>query len=286
MKLQNAPGLLLVVGGTFLLLAVIVWIWQTYGPYRPEVPTEAFWMENTYMPTAPAVSQRPMPSTPRASSTAIPVSPIPPIVEKDPWLWDVIHFDSQSSPIEMYFDLPGGPVLVQPFTSYAYYPEILESGIFDPEKGNAIAWTDYKGRIGLWLHSGPAHTVTNLQVYLERDQQGNTRSYFIVEDVLDEIVGSRVVIRQSALLTFGRIAATVRVGPYGVQDLSKHVMDLMDYLGLDDIPEEALTLYFCGRQLAGEKRNPDLPHWQQARFIIVILPEGEPWELFANLPPG
>jgi len=73
--------------------------------------------------------------------------------------------------------------------------------------------------------------------------------------------------------------AAVRVSAEGVEELSRHTMELVPYLaqtypqsGFSDLSEDALLIYFCGRAALDERTDPDAGYWTQTRYVIALKP--------------
>ena len=92
--------------------------------------------------------------------------------------------------------------------------------------------------------------------------------------------GNQVSLEQQGQTYSGEVAAAVRVPAVGVEELSKHTMDLVPYLaqiypesGFADLDEDALLIYFCGRAALDELTDPNAGYWTQTRFVIAIEPK-------------
>lgn len=102
-----------------------------------------------------------------------------------------------------------------------------------------------------------------------------------IETRLNECLrGSQVSLDQQGQTYSGEVAAAVRVPAVGVEELSKHTMDLVPYLaqtypesGFADLDEDTLLIYFCGRAALDELTDPNAGYWTQTRFVIAIEPE-------------
>lgn len=207
--------------------------------------------------------------------------------ERNEFAFGEIDFSDPSQPIEMLITTNSQDKLLIPsFSSHAWSPEVDQKNVFDPENNTGVVWQDEGKRIGLWLHSGRAgklhegYTMWGVQTYIEESAQGNRRPYWETEKVLEEqIRGADILIKQGDKSTLARITAAVRIPPERVIDSTKHVMDMVPYLaknyqgkGFEELvnKDKVLLPKFCGRFLAGEKENPELPSYQQARFIFGI----------------
>ncbi|KKM97256.1 hypothetical protein LCGC14_1169800, partial [marine sediment metagenome] len=182
------------------------------------------------------------------------------------------------------FSFPDMDIILPQVDIYGWTPDVMSSGVFDISSGNAVAWEDENLRVGLWLHSGWNQTAKMLQQYLELNDARYRREVWTMDEFLEtNVIGSKVFIQQYDSFRNAKIVAAVRVPPEGVYAVASHVMDLATYLeetypghGFEKIIDrsDVLMIYFCGRQLTGEKAHPDLPTAQQSRFIIALVPEG------------
>lgn len=181
----------------------------------------------------------------------------------------------------------GEPTLISipPIQIAAWHPEVFEKGEFGIGKNLAVAW-EHLGYEGLWIHSGwdfwqEQSPATALQYYLETDALNQVQNLKTIQSRLDDCLrGSQVWVGQEQISLNGKVAAAVRVPPYAVEELSKHTMDLVPFLaqkypgaGFEDISEEALLLFFCGRAALDEPTNADADYWTQARYVIALMPE-------------
>jgi len=259
---RQALGRLLVAGGLLLLLAAAAQaanLRMARPAGGPEIPT-------------PTPSATPAPNrTPDPTRTAEP-GPTPTATPSE-WAFGQVDLANPER-LQLAFLLPGATIYTRAFEPQPYELGILAWDGFGPGSGKGIAWADWRARLGLWLHSGPDTTMTDLQAWLEADE----RAYILwpaeVNASLAAMVGSRAILRQGDRQQWARVAAAVRVKPLDVAETQDHVDDLLEHLGLGEIEPPVLMLYFCGRQLQGERVPPFTPHWQTARFVIVLQPEG------------
>jgi len=271
-------GILLILCGLVVLLGLGAYLWEGLGPKPPiPPPTIVGW------PLVIEVTMTPEP-IPDHQAVPTPFLPEPTPTLAIPWVFDGIDFNSPNE-ISILFELVDDDVyLLEPFTSHAWELDTWWEYTFALEGHHGIVWEDSNLRLGIWLHSGDGEVLFPLQEKIERDSKGWFRNYMDAQTYLQEhVYGARVVIRQSDVISVGRVKAVVRVGPQAVLAHQTHVMDLIEWLAkryddahFDDLVEESevLMIYSCGRLLNGEVKNPDLPYWQQARFIIAIMPEG------------
>jgi len=102
-----------------------------------------------------------------------------------------------------------------------------------------------------------------------------------IESRLKEcLYGNQVSLEQQEQTFGGQVVAAVRVPAVGVEELSKHTMDLVPYLaqaypqsGFADLNEDALLIFFCGRAALDERTDPEAGYWTQTRYVIAIEPQ-------------
>lgn len=196
--------------------------------------------------------------------------------------------DLNGKEIETLFQMNCIPDVVQlaPFLVIPYEPDIFTTSTFFQSLDFAIAW-EHLGYHGFWIHSGYSKSVGDLpayplQLYLENDQHGNKRNqrdFFL--HLENCFIGSVMFIRQNETVSLSRIVAAVRIPPDQVVESSVHVNDLVPYLaaqypgsGFEKMTPPGLLFNFCGRQLRGERHNPDLEYWSQSRIIFGAVPLG------------
>ncbi|MHC4799937.1 MAG: hypothetical protein ACYTF1_25150 [Planctomycetota bacterium] len=206
---------------------------------------------------------------------------------KDLELRDALVYDglplTDGVTTQFMFSFADRDIILPKVDVHGWTPEILSNGVFAPGTGNAVAFEDSGLRTGLWLHSGYGETAGMLQRYLELNKDGYRHEIWTVDEVLKtKIVGARVFIQQSDSMRNAKIVAAARVPPDGVIEIAAHVMDLVPYIienypdhGFEEIADrsDVLMLYFCGRVLTGEDAHPDLPSYQQSRFILAMVPD-------------
>ena len=166
------------------------------------------------------------------------------------------------------------------FYPWSYRKGIFESELFDPDEAGAVSWTDQQARIVLWVHSGPNHTVSVLQRFIELDDRGFIVSGATAEErIRQEIMGSPFEFIQNHTSFWTHMTAWARVPPGEVEELNEHVSDLPEYLreqypdqGWEGFNQDTLIIFFCGRQLTGDPKDPSRPYWQQTRYVLGLLP--------------
>lgn len=175
-------------------------------------------------------------------------------------------------------------VSIPPLEIIAWHPQVFESGEFGIGKNMAVAW-EHMGYEGLLIHSGwdfwqEQSPATQLQYFLETNALNEVQDLKTIEGKLQDCLrGSSVFVSQDGLRLQGNVAAAVRIPPQGVEELSKHTMDLVPFLrqaypgsGFEDIDENSLLLFFCGRAAVDEQNNSQADYWTQTRYIIALMP--------------
>jgi len=287
------PSIFWMIGGIFILIGVGLWAFQRYGPTPIPEPLDpdqliAFVGEQRQFPKATATLESTIanfdePTHGTADDHAYDVAQAlrrELYPEPDPFAYDGLLFKDQRI-TRMIFHLDNGGYVVPTFEIYRWTPGIFDTDIFDVGKGTAVAYTDDGGRLIVLVHSGLNQTMTVIQNYLELSESGYRENYEITDMRLKNLMlgGSEVYIAQGQDYQYSRIVAAVRVPPSDVEDVSLHIMDLVQHLGamypesgFAELGNDALVLYFCGRALAGEQTNPRLDHWTQARFVLGLVP--------------
>jgi hypothetical protein len=179
----------------------------------------------------------------------------------------------------------GVNISILPVEVTAWHPEVFEGEEFGIGKNVAVAW-EHLGYAGLWIHSGwdfwaERSPATDLQYFIETDALNEVQPLQRIETRLNECLrGSQVSLDQQGQTYSGEVAAAVRVPAVGVEELSKHTMDLVPYLaqtypesGFADLDEDTLLIYFCGRAALDELTDPNAGYWTQTRFVIAIEPK-------------
>ena len=197
-----------------------------------------------------------------------------------------IDFENNEQ-IGMSYFLAGDQVLVPYFEPIIWHPEVLSSGEFDPEKNTGVVYLDSGHRKVLNLHSGrrgpldeQGFSAYKLQIYLEEHPDIGVRRYpREVNEILQNILGSEVVLKQANNFTYSNIVAAARITPSLVNESKKNVYNINEWLaekfprtGFDEVlneEENVLVVKFCGRRLAGEEENPNEPTYRQSRFFIA-----------------
>ena len=274
--MRSVSAILWVVGAAFILVGTGFYVYDRWGP----VPR-----------TMPEIQSIAVPIIKEATATPVAVSTATPTVDElvsnfrrilatpDPFIWNDIRLLDRTR-ATMIFQVPGGGIRTEPFEIHRWFPEIMDSGIFDPGNGTAVSMQDDDNHYALWLHSGYRQTMTPIQNWIERDDSGRLVPAEDVDLRLDSMIGSDVYFEQEVgVLSFATIIAAVRIPPGDVDDTSVHVMDLIPYLaehypghGFAEVNGQVLYLYFCGRALPDESPNPKADKWTQARFVLVLVP--------------
>jgi len=283
--MRVTPAILFIAGGIIILAGVGLWVWQTFGPTPPPElepyagdPIPAFNIENEQLPNVRFDSEPDV--EPTATTTP----------KKVAWGMPDAEFTTNGLTFKegvesgMIFYVQDGRLTLPTVEIHQWEPGLVESDLFKPGEGTGIAYTEDFGNIVLWLHSGLGQTMSHLQRWIERSDQGYRVPWEkAVKKINTELIGSEVFIDQRGLNKYGffKVTAAVRVPPSGVLEVSKHVMDLVPYLaatypgaGFEKIIEtdDALILYFCGMALAGETPIPQMDRWTQARFVVALEP--------------
>lgn len=274
-------GVSFIAAGILVAVGVGAMLWSLYGP-RPRTPAPVA-RPDWRRPAAPTV--RPFTGPPQELAAGVRAATIPPSMPTPawmPWTFGRIDFGSEQA-VQMIFNLNTGldqpEIAVADFIPHAWTPELFSSGLFNPGRpdDHGVAWLDDAGRVGLWLHSGTGEAAWEIQELLERDQHGRFRQYQDAQPLLDQYVtGSQVELYQADAMQIAYIAVAIRVGPQDVAELQRHVMDLAEHLGFANqlYTSDVLMVYFCGRLLNGEGpyRIPNESPWQQARFVLALVP--------------
>jgi len=281
--LGAAVGVLVTTWG----VAIGLWLAMGRGPQTPApLPTGAPAFAEAQDLERPPDADPTEEPTPEDTYNILPEidhpQPLPlPTAEIDPW-GTLDLTDGEATWMTFHLDLGAGSYQVG-FYPYSWFPGVFETPVFDPLYSGAVTWTDDLGRTTIWAHSGPNQSMTPLQEFIERDEHGYTVLWSEAERRLDEnIQNATVNIVQPGLAEeWGLVVAWARIPPEQVEDSLGKVMDFPAYLdetqpdrGWDLIMAEpnALILYFCGRQLAGDKKDPSRPYWQQTRYVLGIVP--------------
>ena len=175
-------------------------------------------------------------------------------------------------------------ILIPPIKIIPWYPTVFDDGEFGSGKNVAVAW-EHLGYEGLWIHSGwdfwsERSPATDLQYFLETDEVNEVQPLAWIESRLNECLrGNQVSLDQQGQTYAGQVVAAIRVPAEGVEELSRHTMDLVPYLaqtypqsGFSDLGEDALLIFFCGRAALDERTDPDAGYWTQTRYVIALEP--------------
>ena len=195
---------------------------------------------------------------------------------------DLLH-NELSFDFETHCD--GGEIIsIPPIEIIPWYPTVFDDGEFGIGKNVAVGW-EHLGYEGLWIHSGwdfwsERSPATDLQYFLETDAVNEVQPLAWIESRLNECLrGTQVSLDQQGQTYMGEVVAAVRVSAEGVEELSRHTMELVPYLaqtypqsGFSDLSEDALLIYFCGRAALDERTDPDAGYWTQTRYVIALKP--------------
>ena len=175
-------------------------------------------------------------------------------------------------------------VSIPPIQIIPWHAEVFDGEDFGIGKNVAIAW-EHLGYEGLWIHSGwdfwsERSPATDLQYFLETDEVNEVQPLAWIESRLNECLrGNQVSLDQQGQTYAAQVVAAIRVPSEGVEELSKHTMDLVPYLaqaypqsGFSDLGENALLIFFCGRAALDERTDPDAGYWTQTRYVIALEP--------------
>jgi hypothetical protein len=202
-----------------------------------------------------------------------------------PYWYDNMSLEDQEE-VSMLFSMWDSvdDILLGSFTSHTWFPGIFTTDIFwDADNHAGIFWSGTEDIYGLWMHSGTDRPAYPLQEYIEKDENGITRTVAQVDEFIENrLIGAEVRIKKGDTLSVNRVVAAVRIGTDGVLEIVPHVWDLAQYLGenypghgFERLENPSLIMYFCGRRLTGEPDEPQLTYWQKARFVIGVVPYEE-----------
>lgn len=269
--------------GAALLFWFGGWWWENFGLAMPPTPAPIS-TTGTPVPTQvlPDILQQAddalsdyVPPTPTATPTLAPW-----LFSEDPW-GPVMCCGNT---IDLRFNVDGGSITSNPFNVWVYKQGIFDTYKFDPDKGNSVIWDDGLGRWFLWVHSGPSNSMTPIQQWLERDENGNTVAAYTADERIDSLLGAGAYMGELsgyATDNHATIVAAVRVPPDLVKEMNLHVGDLPEWIDME-FPlagfgssidaRPILYITFCGRALAGEEPDPLSAYWQQSRYVIGVIP--------------
>ena len=178
----------------------------------------------------------------------------------------------------------GKTVDILPIDIIAWHQGVFENGEFGIGKPLAVAW-EHQGYEGLWIHSGwdfllERSPATDLQYFLETNDLNEVQPLKTQQAKMNEcLLGGSVEIYSEGIARQGKVTAVARVPSGQVEELSKHTMDLVPYLGgaypesgFAELDPNSLLIYFCGRAALDEITDPNADYWTQARFILAITP--------------
>ena len=178
----------------------------------------------------------------------------------------------------------GKTVDILPIDIIAWHQGVFENGEFGIGKPLAVAW-EHQGYEGLWIHSGwdfllERSPATDLQYFLETNDLNEVQPLITQQAKMNEcLLGGSVEVYSEGIARQGKVTAVARVPSGQVEELSKHTMDLVPYLGgaypesgFAELDPDSLLIYFCGRAALDEITDPNADYWTQARFILAITP--------------
>lgn len=283
---KRPKPIFLILGLVFSLLAGIV-IGRALRYRHPDVLTDFpnFPEQKEFYPSQPEKIE----SAPLPLQAALPDEDLvilPELVEAPDWM-KFGELDLLNGEVGFKFETKCGGeewVVIPPVKIVAWHTDVFEGGEFGIGKSVAVAW-EHLGYEGLWIHSGwdfwsERSPATDLQYFIETDELNEVQPLERIESRLNECLkGNQVSLEQQGQTFGGDVAAAVRVPAVGVEELSKHTMDLVPYLaqtypqsGFADLDEDALLIYFCGRAALDERTDPATGYWTQTRYVIAIEP--------------
>ena len=277
----------LILGLVFSLLAGIV----IGRALRYKHPTNFANYSSLPEEISPKQSQpEPIEATPLPSPEVLPGEPTlttPNLVEKPEWM-KFGQLDLLQGELSFDFETKcdgGEKVVISPIKIIPWHSDVFEGEEFGIGKNVAVAW-EHLGYEGLWIHSGwdfwaERSPATDLQYFIETNAVNEVQPLERIETRLNECLrGNQVSLEQNGQTYRGEVSAVVRVAAVGVEELSKHTMDLVPYLaqaypesGFADLDEDVLLIYFCGRAALDERTDPDAGYWTQTRYVIALEPE-------------
>ncbi len=277
----------LILGLVFSLLAGIV----IGRALRYKHPTNFANYSSLPEEISPKQSQpEPIEATPLPSPEVLPGEPTlttPNLVEKPEWM-KFGQLDLLQGELSFDFETQcdgGEKVVIPPIKIIPWHSDVFEGEEFGIGKNVAVAW-EHLGYEGLWIHSGwdfwaERSPATDLQYFIETNAVNEVQPLERIETRLNECLrGNQVSLEQNGQTYRGEVSAVVRVAAVGVEELSKHTMDLVPYLaqaypesGFADLDEDVLLIYFCGRAALDERTDPDAGYWTQTRYVIALEPE-------------
>lgn len=289
---------LIAIATLYVLLGVIMGVYGTQryllargilAPRQGSIVTQVAMELPTVAPTAVLPTTTP---EPEQGKIELPPKDIP-APEPPPEVWGDLDLTNGTG---TYFNVftPELAFATGEFYPWGYRPGIFESDLFAPDEAGAVSWTDHLKRIVLWVHSGPNHTMSVLQRWIELDDRGFIVSAARAEEkIQQEIMNSPFqFVQADGTEQWTHMTAWARVEPNSVWELNQHVSDLPEYLreefpnqGWEGFEQDTLIVFFCGRQLTGDPTDPQRPYWQQTRYIFGLLPmtEGEgSWGIIAS----
>lgn len=275
---------LIVIATLYVLLGVSMGVYGTQryflsrgliAPRQGAIITEAVVEFPTLAPTAVLPTTTPEPEQGRIE---LPPVEMPEAVPT-PEIWGDLDFtDGDGTYFVVY--TPELAFATGEFTPWSYREGIFQSDLFDPDLAGAVSWTDHLQRIILWVHSGPNHTMSVLQRWIELDERSHIVNGATAEErIRQELMGSPFEFIQNHTSFWTHMTAWARIPPPKVWEVNQHVSDLPEYLreqypdqGWEGFNQDTLIVFFCGRQLTGDPHDPSRPYWQQSRYVLGLLP--------------
>ena len=246
------------------------------APRQEVVITDLPSFDSLMLATAAAATPTPPPDQGEIQNPPVEI----PEPEPTPDIWGKLDL-TDGDETSIAFDHKDEWLITEPFYPRSYRPGIFESEYFDPELSGAVSWVDNQARVILWAHSGPDHTMTPIQRAIELDDRGFIVDRSIADERLrQDFMGRNIWFIQPGKVEYlTRVSAWARVTPDLVAEINEHVDDLPESLrmlypdqGWEGFNRDTLILFFCGRQLAGDPKDPTRPYWQQTRYVLGLLP--------------
>ncbi len=284
---KRPKPIFLILGLVFSLLAGIV-IGRALRYKHPTILTNFSSLpeQKNFSPSQPELIE----TTPILSPEVLPEEvavTLPELAEEPEWMkFGTLDLTNGEVSFGFVTNCDGGEVVViPPVKIVAWHADVFEDGEFGIGKNVAVAW-EHLGYEGLWIHSGwdfwsERSPATDLQYFIETDELNEVQPLESIESRLKEcLYGNQVSLEQQEQTFGGQVVAAVRVPAVGVEELSKHTMDLVPYLaqaypqsGFADLNEDALLIFFCGRAALDERTDPEAGYWTQTRYVIAIEPQ-------------
>lgn len=274
----------LLVGSLGLGLFLLGIFWK--APQNPNINVSAQTQQIFQVTTSVGYDSTQTPHTGVILKTPSQTIPVASVHSPTPvWMtYDGIDFHDKEVEVLISMQCNQDTVYMSPLRVVPYSPDVFTREKFLENMDFSIAW-EHLGFYGLWVHSGLAYGIGELaayplQIYLEKDARGFFRNPSEVDEhIQDCVINAEMHLLQENTISVSKLVAAVRVPPSEVDEVSRHVMDLVPYLaetypdsGFDKMSPPGLVFYFCGQQLTGEMANSNYGTWTQARFILGFLP--------------